>query len=88
MRRELVDRCSQELAEPEIAVIVRSFTGYRVHVGGEVDKPGGSSSPPCTVLQAVFQAGGFLPSASPAVLVVRREQDGSYQPAQSNPRAC
>jgi polysaccharide export outer membrane protein len=86
VRRELVDRCSQELAEPEIAVIVRSFTGYRVHVGGEVDSPGVLElTGPCTVLQAVFQAGGFLPSASPAdVLVVRREQDGSYQLAQSN----
>lgn len=81
VRRELVERCSQELVEPEIAVIVRSFTGYRVHVGGEVDSPGVLElSGPCTVLQAVFEAGGFLPTASPAdVVVVRREADGSYQ---------
>jgi polysaccharide export outer membrane protein len=86
VRRELTERCSQELADPEIAVIVRSFTGYRVHVGGEVDSPGVLElNGPCTVLQAVFQAGGFLPSASPAdVLVVRREQDGSYQLASSD----
>jgi len=81
VRRELVERCSTELAEPEIAVIVRSFTRYRVHVGGEVDTPGVLElSGPCTVLQAVFEAGGFLPTASPSdVMVVRREPDGSYQ---------
>ena len=81
VRRELVERCSRELAEPEIAVIVRSFVGYRVHVGGEVDTPGVLRlSGPCTVLQAVFEAGGFLPTASPAdVVVVRREPDGSYE---------
>lgn len=81
VRRELVERCSAELAEPEVAVIVRSFSGYLVHVGGEVDAPGVLQlSGQRTVLQAVFEAGGFLPSASPAeVRVVRRAHDGSYE---------
>jgi protein involved in polysaccharide export with SLBB domain len=81
VRAELVERCSRELAEPEIAVIVRSFTGYMVHVGGEVNRPGVLQlAGPRTVLQAVFEAGGFLPSASPAdVLVVRRANDGTYE---------
>ncbi len=81
VRRELTERCSQELATPEIAVIVRSFSTYLVHVGGEVNKPGVLQlSGPRTVLQAVFEAGGMLPSASPSdVFVVRREQDGSYE---------
>lgn len=81
VRSELVERCSHELAEPEIAVIVRSFSGYLVHVGGEVDKPGVLQlSGPRTVLQAVFEAGGLLPSASPAdVLVVRRGADGNFE---------
>jgi protein involved in polysaccharide export with SLBB domain len=80
VRRELVERCSRELAEPEIAVIVRSFSTYSVHVGGEVDRPGVLElDGPRTVLQAVFEAGGLLPSASPAdVFVVRREADGAY----------
>jgi protein involved in polysaccharide export with SLBB domain len=81
VRLELVERCSRELAEPEIAVIVRAFTGYRVHVGGEVNRPGVLQlAGPRTVLQAVFEAGGFLPSASPAdVLVVRLAEQGNYE---------
>jgi protein involved in polysaccharide export with SLBB domain len=81
VRRELVARCSQELAEPEIAVIVRSFSGYLVHVGGEVDAPGVLQlTGPRTVLQAVFEAGGFMPSASPAdVRVLRRASDGHHE---------
>jgi protein involved in polysaccharide export with SLBB domain len=80
LRLELVERCSRELAEPEIAVIVRTFAGYQVHVGGEVDRPGVLElASSCTVLQAVFGAGGFLPTASLAdVVVVRRGPDGSY----------
>lgn len=80
LRRELVERCSQELAEPEIAVIVRSFTGYFVHVGGQVTKPGVLQlTGPRTVLQAVFEAGGMLKTASPSdVLVVRLQPDGGH----------
>src|SRR5262249_48218759 len=81
VRREMVQRCSQELADPEIAVIVRTFSGYQVHVGGEVEKPGVLElSGPRTVLEAVLEAGGFLWSANRAsVRVVRRHDDGSYE---------
>src|SRR5262245_49239723 len=39
VRLELTERVSRELASPEIAVIVRGFATYLVHVGGEVGKP-------------------------------------------------
>jgi len=86
LRRELVERCSGELAKPEIAVIVRTFTGYMVHIGGEVDKPGVLQlSGPRTVLEAVFEAGGFLPTASPAdVIVVRRSEPTGYELVAAN----
>jgi len=86
VRRELVERCSAELANPEIAVIVRTFTGYLVHVGGEVEKPGVVQlSGSRTVLEAVFEAGGFLPSASPAdVIVVRRSEPTGYELVAAN----
>ena len=77
LREELVRRYEQELEEPEIAVIVRSFGAYRVHVGGEVESPGvfpliGTT----TVLQSILEAGGFLPTARPTeVLVIRRTPD-------------
>jgi len=82
LRRDLVERYSRELAEPEIAVIVRTFhTAYSVHVGGEVEKPGVLLlDEPRTVLEAVLAAGGFLPGADLAdVIVVRKQQDGGYE---------
>ncbi len=80
VRLELTERVAEELAEPEVAVIVRSFSTYMVHVGGEVKDPGVLElDGQRTVLQAVFEAGGMLPSASPSdVFVVRREPDGGY----------
>jgi len=81
LRGELVQRYARELESPEIAVIVRTFTGYQVHVGGEVDKPGVIELTGArTVLQAIFEAGGFLPTASLAdAQVVRRQDDGGYE---------
>ena len=78
LRTDLVQRYAKELLNPEIAVIVRSFTAYQIHVGGEVKTPGvfvlnGNR----TVLQAIFEAGGLLPTAQPKnVILVRRQQDG------------
>jgi protein involved in polysaccharide export with SLBB domain len=81
LRQDLVQRYGRELQSPEIAVIVRTFSGFQVHVGGEVDKPGVLEiSGTRTVLQAIFEAGGFLPSASPAdTVVIRLEPDGGIQ---------
>ena len=81
LRQDLVERYSRELVKPEIAVIVRTVTGFQVHVGGEVDKPGVLELPgPRTVLQAVFQAGGLLTTASPEnAIIVRRQDDGGYE---------
>jgi protein involved in polysaccharide export with SLBB domain len=89
VRLELTERVSHELASPEIAVIVRSFSTYLVHVGGEVSRPGVLElTGPRTVLQAVFEAGGLLPSASPSdVFVVRRESDGGYALASADIKA-
>lgn len=80
VRLELTELVSAELAAPEVAVILRSFSTYPVHVGGEVANPGVLElDGPRTVLQAVFEAGGLLPTASPSnAFVVRREPDGSY----------
>lgn len=78
LRQELTERYREELADPELAVIVRTLGTYQVHVGGEVEEPGivlldGARN----VLEAVIAAGGFLPSADPAeVFVVRRAPEG------------
>ena len=74
---ELTRLYSQELKRPSVTVIVRSFTGQRVYIGGEVTTP---SLIPLTAgmtpLQAVMNAGGFKETAKPAgVIVIRKGPD-------------
>lgn len=67
---------------PESSVLVRSFKGFRVYVGGEVAVPqvvpldGGMS-----VMQAVFRAGGFSRLAHPqSIVLIRKAKDGHPEP--------
>ena len=68
-----------ELLEPDVAVNVRTFSAYQIHVGGEVEEPGmfplvGQ----ITVLDAIFQAGGYNSrSRLDGVLLLRRDAAGS-----------
>jgi protein involved in polysaccharide export with SLBB domain len=81
LRQELVQRYAAELADPEVAVIVRTFGAYLVHVGGEVARPGefelrGEQH----VLEGVMAAGGFLPTAKLSeVVVARRRDQGGFE---------
>ena len=69
----LTHRYSQELKKPAITVIVKSFSGQRIYVGGEVNQQREMTLPPgMTVLQAVFQAGGFMETASPENTILIR----------------
>ena len=72
--KTLTEEYARELRKPMVTVIVRSFTGQRVYVGGEVNQEGMIELPAgMTALQAVFRAGGFLETAQPAeALVIRR----------------
>jgi protein involved in polysaccharide export with SLBB domain len=64
----------QEIRKPLLTVIVKTFTGRQVYVGGEVGKPGVVQlGTHMTALQAVIGAGGFLETAKPeATLVIRQ----------------
>ena len=75
--QRLTDLYSQELKKPVLTVIVRSFTGQRVYVGGEVNRQGLITlQPGLTALQAVFQSGGFMETAQPAeTLNIRKGPD-------------
>ncbi len=66
---------ARELRKPMVTVIVKTFTGRQVYVGGEVGKPGVVQlGTHMTALQAVINAGGFLDTAKPeATLVIRRQ---------------
>lgn len=75
---ELKERYVDELLDPRITVIVRSFGGRKVHVGGEVNQPGVLSlAGPMTVLDAITESGGMRDSAcAEQVLVLRPRARG------------
>ena len=71
---DLTEKYSHELKKPMIAVIVKSFEGQRIFVGGEVNRQGlikltGGMTP----LQAVLDAGGFKETANPESAIVIRK---------------
>ena len=74
----LTSKYSGQLKQTVITVILKSFGGQRIYVGGEVNRPGLVSLPPgMTTLQAIFQSGGFLETAEPAETLVIRKGPGS-----------
>jgi protein involved in polysaccharide export with SLBB domain len=75
---ELETYYAQELREPEVAVIARTFSAWAVHVGGQVAEP---AKVPLTVdmtlYDAITQAGGLLDTACRSqVLVIRPGEEG------------
>lgn len=79
LREELTTAFATELRDPDVAVVLRTFAGHQVHVGGEVGTPGVFPMVrPTTVLEAVFAAGGFLPSARLDETLLMRQTESSY----------
>jgi polysaccharide export outer membrane protein len=78
LRTMLAEKYSAELRKPEVAVIVRTFTGNKVFVDGEVLFPGlievkGAT----TLMQAISQARGLRESARLSnIIVIRKDADG------------
>ena len=71
---KLTEAYSSELKKPMVTVIVRSFKGQRIYVGGEVNQQREMELPAgMTVLQAVFNAGGFKETASPEDTILIRQ---------------
>ena len=82
----LTEKYAYELKKPVITVIVKSFGGQRIYVGGEVNRQGlltltGAMTP----LQAVLNAGGFRETANPAsAIVIRKGLDNHPVPIRMN----
>ena len=75
---DLTKKYATELKKPSITVIVKSFGGQRIFVGGEVNRQGlitiaGNMTP----LQAVLNAGGFKETASPENTLIIRKGTGN-----------
>jgi len=73
----LTKKYVSELDNPEITVIVRSFSGQRVFIDGEVNKPGMLNLiTPMTVLQSISEAGGVKDTAKRnEIFIIRRGLD-------------
>ncbi|MCA9009083.1 MAG: polysaccharide biosynthesis/export family protein [Planctomycetaceae bacterium] len=77
LRQGLIVAYSDQLQDPDIAVIVRSFASNGIYIGGEVNAPRRIPlNGRITTLQAIILAGGFKDTADQKRVVVRHE-DGS-----------
>ena len=65
------------LVDPQVSVFVQERNSQKVHVLGQVNKPGSFPlEPGMTVIQAVAQAGGFTKLAATNRVNLTRVQDG------------
>ncbi len=70
----LTEKYARELKKPVVTVIVRSFGGQRVYVGGEVAQQGLiTMAAGMTPLQAIMQSGGFKVTAQPSETIIIRK---------------
>jgi polysaccharide biosynthesis/export protein len=78
LTRDIDEAYSKELVDPLVSLSIRSYSGTRIYVAGEVTTPGEFvETGPITALQAIAHAGGFKPSASRSrVILIRRGQKG------------
>jgi protein involved in polysaccharide export with SLBB domain len=77
LTEQLVKKYAVQIKKPEIAVLVRSFSGRSVFVDGEVNRPGMIPViKPITLLQSIAQAGGVKETAlTEETIVIRRGAD-------------
>ena len=77
LRRQLEAAYSKDFVTSDLAVIVRSFSGNSIYIGGEVAQPiRVALTGRVTTLRAIILAGGFKDTADRRRVVVRHE-DGS-----------
>jgi protein involved in polysaccharide export with SLBB domain len=76
----LTERYAEFFRDPEVTIIVRSFSGNQIYVGGEVERPGAIPLVgDLTALTAVLYAGGFKGTARTDSVILLR--DGGDQKA-------
>jgi polysaccharide export outer membrane protein len=82
----ITERYGEELKNPEVAVIVRSFGGQKVYVGGEVKSPKTLTlTGELTVMQSIIDAGGLKDSAKKTeIIVIHRGYDYKPVPCKIN----
>src|ERR1035438_514384 len=78
LTKDLSEAYSKELVNPLVSLSIRTYTGTRIYVAGEVATPGEFvETGPITALQAIARAGGFKTTAARSqVILIRRGQTG------------
>jgi protein involved in polysaccharide export with SLBB domain len=86
LTEQLAERYKKEIGDPEIAVIVRSFSSQRVYVDGEVYRAGFVDLVgPMTLKQCIAQAGGVRDTGKlSTIILVRRGSDNRPVASQFN----
>jgi protein involved in polysaccharide export with SLBB domain len=86
LEREIVERSSTHLRNPEVAAVVSKIGEQRVYIGGEVLHPGFVTlRADMTLLQAVLEAGGFRRTARlDSILLLTPGPDGKFSAARVN----
>jgi len=77
LNEALTKAYSSQLKQPRITVIVKSFAGQRIYVGGEVYTPRTLTvNGKIDALQAIMDAGGFRPDAKPSsVMIISKDKE-------------
>ncbi len=74
----LTARYADYYREPQVTIIVKSFSRQQVYIGGEVNRPGVLELPSgLTALAAIVQAGGFRETAKTKEVILLRKSDGN-----------
>lgn len=79
LQRDLEKRYKEQLVDPKVSVILRSFAPTRVYVTGEVNAPGEfiNVGPTLTLVQAIARAGGMKNSAGTDRILILRHGTGN-----------
>lgn len=79
LTKSLKEKYSAQLTDPEVTVIVRSFSPYKVYVDGEVRNVGVVAlNPPLSVMQSIAEAGGLTEFArTNEIIIIRRKPDNT-----------
>jgi len=78
LQKTITDRYARFLKAPQVSVLIRTYAGQRIFVGGEVNNPGlFPLDAETTALEAIMRAGGFKNTArKTAVFLVRKGDQG------------
>ncbi|MBC2696167.1 MAG: sugar transporter [Desulfobacteraceae bacterium] len=73
----ITEKYEKKIREPEVTIVLKEFAAQRIYIGGEVPIPGVMElTGRMTLLQSIFNAGGYKRSAKlSSVLLIRKKNN-------------